>query len=167
MSTAATAAPLDESAVRAALGRKLPAYMIPAAFVVLDALPLTPNGKVDRKALPAPERGGAAEYVAPSTPTEQLLAELWQAVLGAEQVGVHDNFFDLGGHSLLAMQLTSRVRGALGIELPLVQLFEHPTVAGLAATIDAEGQCGDTAAGCGGPVAAVAAVVCAAAVVVP
>ena len=107
----------------------LPDYMVPSAFVLLDALPLTPNGKVDRKALPAPEgRPEGLAYVAPRTPLEETLAAIWAEVLHADQVGVHDNFFELGGHSLLAMKVVSKVKQALGVELPLRLLFEHSTI---------------------------------------
>jgi amino acid adenylation domain-containing protein len=114
---------------------KLPEYMVPSAFVLLDRLPLTPNGKVDRRALPAPTAlhvQVAEMFVAPRTPVEELLANIWSDVLGIEQVGVHDNFFDLGGHSLLATQALTRLREATQVELPLRLLFESPTVAGLA-----------------------------------
>ena len=133
----------DVSAVagelRSFLQGKLPVYMVPGAFVFLDALPLTPNGKVDRKALPAPEQGMAERgvpYVAPRTPVEELLTELWAQVLGVERVGVHDSFFDLGGHSLLATQLISRVRQAFQIDMPLRDLFDTPILADLAERVD-------------------------------
>ncbi|NPC81124.1 amino acid adenylation domain-containing protein, partial [Pyxidicoccus fallax] len=133
-------AALDTAALRDLLRQRLPAYMVPSAFVVLPALPRTPNGKVDRKALPAPDATQVErtrEYVAPRTPTEQLLADLWREVLGVERVGVHDNFFALGGHSLLATRVASRVRGVLNAELPLRALFEVPTLALLAERIEA------------------------------
>ena len=110
--------------------------MVPSFFVTLDALPLTPNGKVDRKALPAPEGAGTseAEYVAPRTPAEEIMAGLWAEVLRVERVGVRDNFFELGGHSLLAMQLISRVRETFQVEKLQVRIiFETPTVEGLIA----------------------------------
>jgi acyl carrier protein len=113
--------------------------MVPSAYVLLESLPLTPNGKVDRRALPAadPERNDIKEdYVAPRTPVEEELAAIWAKVLGREQVSVHDNFFELGGHSLLATQLTSRIRDAFKVELPVRYLFEAPTVAMLARHIE-------------------------------
>ncbi|HEV8343997.1 MAG TPA: non-ribosomal peptide synthetase [Candidatus Binatia bacterium] len=116
------------------LKEQLPDYMVPSAFVFLDALPLTPNGKVDRSTLPAPDRSRPdleSPFVAPSTPVEQALATIWAEVLKLEKVGIHDNFFDLGGHSLLAIQVVSRVREAFHVELPLRAMFETPTVAGL------------------------------------
>jgi amino acid adenylation domain-containing protein len=128
------------SEIRGFLEDKLPVYMVPAVFVLLDAFPLTANGKVNRRALPTPDdrRPELAEaFVACRTPTEELLAEIWIQVLGIERVGVHDNFFQLGGHSLLATQVVSRIREAFQVEMPLRRLFEAPTVAGLAESIDA------------------------------
>ena len=118
---------------------RLPEYMVPSAFVELEALPLTPNGKVDRRALPKPDesaRGFEETFVAPRTPTEEVVAGIWAEVLGLEKVGVHDNFFELGGHSLLATQVISRIRETFQIELPLRNIFESPTVATLAEQID-------------------------------
>jgi hypothetical protein len=118
---------------RTYLQERLPAYMVPAAFVLLDALPLTANGKVDRRALPAPvSRSTANAYTAPRTPVEEKLAAIWTEVLGLPRVGVHDDFFDSGGHSLLTIRVLSRVRDVFNIDLPLRGLFDSPTVAGMA-----------------------------------
>ena len=123
--------------MREQLRASLPEYMMPSAFVLLAALPLTPNGKIDRKALPASERGSVvADYVAPRTPTEEIMAGIWAEVLKVERVGVHDNFFELGGHSLLATQVVSRVRQALRMDVSLRSLFAIATVAGLASELD-------------------------------
>jgi amino acid adenylation domain-containing protein len=124
--------------LRDALRGRMPDYMVPSAFVTLDVIPLTPNGKVDRRALPEPESGAdEAAYVAPRTPTEEVLAAIQAGVLGTERVGIDDDFFLLGGHSLMATQAVSRIRAALGVEVPLRVLFEAPTVRGLAARVDA------------------------------
>jgi acyl carrier protein len=117
----------------------LPDFMVPSAFVWLDALPLTPNGKVDRRALPDPAAPATAAPVAPRTPTEEVVAEIWMEVLGVGNVGVEDDFFVLGGHSLKATQVLSRIARALEVEIPLRVLFETPTVAGLAAAVEAAG----------------------------
>jgi len=130
---------LTYGALRGFLKERLPEYMVPSAFVTLDALPLTPNGKVDRRALPAPETGRHAldaVYVAPGSPVEEALVGIWAEVLGVDRIGIHDNFFELGGHSLLATQVMSRVRDALTVEVPVRDLFEMPTVAGLAERIE-------------------------------
>src|SRR6185295_10139893 len=121
--------------VRRHLERSLPNAMIPSAFVTLPALPLSPNGKVDRRALPEPERRAGAGFVAPREEVERRIAAIWSQVLGIEQVGVEDSFFDLGGHSLLAMQVVSRIRDAFLLDLPVRQLFEQPTVAALARAV--------------------------------
>jgi len=121
------------------LKEKLPEYMVPSAYVMLRALPLSPNGKVDRRVLPAPDPTNPEReeaFVAPRTPSEEMLAGIWAEVLGLKQVGIHDNFFELGGHSLLATQVISRIRNTLKAELPLRRLFEAPTVAGLAECIE-------------------------------
>jgi acyl carrier protein len=111
--------------------------MVPSVLVVLEALPLTANGKLDRKALPAPDAiASAEEYVAPRTPVEEVLAGIYGEVLKLEQVSINDNFFELGGHSLLATRLVSKIREAFQIELPLRRVFETPTVAGLAVTVE-------------------------------
>jgi amino acid adenylation domain-containing protein len=124
--------------LRTFLKQKLPDYMVPSTFVMLDSLPLTPNGKVDRRALPAPDQSRPElvnSFVAPRTSVEEALAEIWAEVLNVEEIGIHDNFFELGGHSLLATQVISRVREILQLEVPLRALFENPTVATLAVKI--------------------------------
>jgi len=138
--------------LRRSLRHTLPDYMVPQYFVPMQALPLTPNGKVDRNALPAPEAGALGEaqaFVAPRTPLEQTLADIWADVLGCARVGVHENFFDLGGHSLGATRIIARTRRVLGVELPLRALVEAPNVAELAARIGAldPAQCAHAAAG--------------------
>ncbi|MBK7992405.1 MAG: LLM class flavin-dependent oxidoreductase [Blastocatellia bacterium] len=123
--------------VKTTLKEKLPEYMLPSAIVVLEKLPLTPNGKVDRKALPAPEYSRSDQaYVAPSTPTELALAEIWKEVLGVEKVGINDSFFELGGHSILAMQLFTKIRNNFVGEISLRKLLESPTIAQLAQLIE-------------------------------
>ncbi len=125
--------------LRRFLRTHLPDYMVPSAFVLLEALPLTPNGKVDRRALPAPDTSRPeleSAFVAPSTPTEEKLATLWVQVLHLDRVSVHDNFFELGGHSLFATQLISKLRQAFEVELPLRALFEAPTIAELSKKIE-------------------------------
>jgi amino acid adenylation domain-containing protein len=127
-------AAVGAEALRAHLGETLPAYMVPAAYVRLETLPLTPNGKLDRAALPAPEADayGVQAYEAPEGKVEQALAEIWAELLGVERVGRGDNFFMLGGHSILAVQMISRVRQAMKIELALAAVFEQPVLAALA-----------------------------------
>jgi amino acid adenylation domain-containing protein len=132
----APGAGINSKALRDFLKQRLPDYMIPAAFVILDVWPLTQNGKVDRRALPEPTFEARAEYTPPRTPTEEGLVEIWRQVLAVSGVGVDDNFFELGGHSLLATQVISRMRSRFGVELPLDDLFATPTVAELAKKID-------------------------------
>jgi amino acid adenylation domain-containing protein len=127
-------APLDVEALRGRLGERLPEYMVPAAYVRLEQLPLTPNGKLDRGALPAPEGDAyaAREYEAPVGKVEQALAGIWAELLGVERVGRGDDFFMLGGHSLLAVQMISRVRQAMEVEVALAAVFEKPVLSALA-----------------------------------
>ena len=122
--------------LREALSKRLPDYLVPTAYVALDAFPMTPSGKLDRRALPEPEASSGEAYVAPSTETEVQLATMWAALLGVERVGVDDDFFLLGGHSLLATQAVSRIRHSLGVELPLRAIFEAPTLRRLAPRVE-------------------------------
>jgi len=126
----------DPAELRAMLAARLPAHLVPSAFVVLEAIPLTPNGKIDRRALPAPEAGAEA-HAEPRTPAEEMLAGIFATLLGVERVGAGDDFFRLGGHSLLATQLASRIRRAFGVEVALRTVFEAPTVRALGAHLAA------------------------------
>nr|WP_254367134.1 amino acid adenylation domain-containing protein [Paraburkholderia sp. NMBU_R16] len=128
---------LDIAQLRAHLASTLADYMVPSAYVALDALPLTVNGKLDRKALPAPSRDASTSrgYEAPANDTEAALADLWSDVLERGPIGRHDHFFELGGHSLSAVRLLSRIRDAMQLEVPLAELFSHPTLAGFAAAV--------------------------------
>lgn len=124
--------------LRSDLAQKLPDYLIPAIFIVLETLPLTANGKINRLALPTPDEFKlTSSYAAPRSSTEETLVQIWTDLLRLKQVGIHDNFFELGGHSLLATQMTSRIRDAFNIEMPLRSLFESPTILQLANVIDA------------------------------
>ncbi|WP_374015232.1 amino acid adenylation domain-containing protein [Massilia sp. BJB1822] len=124
----------EAAALREVLAVQLPEYMVPSAFVMLEALPLTPNGKLDRKALPAPDRDAlvSREYEAPHGELEQALASIWQELLGLERVGRHDRFFELGGHSLLAVQLVSRIAEQMGVEISIRAVFAEPDFGSLA-----------------------------------
>ena len=128
---------LDIDALREDLQRKLPEYMVPSAFVALEAFPLSTSGKVERKALPAPEHSTKERYLAPTSPVEVALAQIWCDILKVERVGVDDDFFELGGHSLSAMQVLSRIGKALDVQLPIRVLFEARTVARLASWLAA------------------------------
>ncbi len=126
---------LSTKTLRDFLKEKLPDYMIPSAFTILKTLPLTPNGKVDRRALPAPDRARPEQekgFVAPRNSTEEILAVIWAEVLGVQQVGIYDNFFDLGGHSLQAIQLVSKIAVAINLDFSVRLLFSHPMIADLA-----------------------------------
>jgi hypothetical protein len=114
------------------LKKKLPEYMVPSAFVPLEALPLTPNGKVARNRLPAPDQSRhelPENFVLPGTPTQKALAGIWCGVLGLAQIGIHDDFFELGGNSILAVQAIARMSQKFEVELPVSGLFEAPTIA--------------------------------------
>jgi acyl carrier protein len=126
----------DIDALRALVRTRLPEYMHPSAYVVLEALPLTSNGKLDRHALPAPRYGAAIDaFVAPRDALENAIGEVWREVLGIEQVGLHSNFIEVGGHSLLATQVVARLSELLQVELPVKRMFEAPTIAELAAEV--------------------------------
>jgi aspartate racemase len=130
------------SELRSYLKQKLPHYMVPSAFVLLEAMPKTPNGKVDRRNMPAPQSADfseANEYVAPTDELETNLSKIWCAVLTKDKIGIRDNFFDLGGHSLLAARLMHRIEQALGQRLPLAALLQSPTIETLAAVLRQEG----------------------------
>jgi len=132
-------APAAGPELRAFVNSKLPNYMVPSAFVRLDALPLTPSGKVDRRALPAPDPSwhqATAEFTAPRTPLEKTLAGIWQTLLKVERIGIHENFFELGGESLLGLRLVNRLREMLGCDVSFVTIFEAPTVATLAKLLE-------------------------------
>ncbi len=128
--------------IRQFLRAKLPDYMVPTAFVLLDTFPLTPNGKIDRRALPVPDLQSQGEYIAPRNPIEEKMAQIWAEVLKLKRVSIEDNFFELGGHSLLATQVISRLQETFEIVLPLRYLFESPTIAQLSAVILKELQTG-------------------------
>ena len=127
------------SDIRNFLKERLPDFMIPTTLVLLPSLPLSPNGKLDRKALPAPNESVPMleiAYVAPRTATEKTLAEIWSKVIGVDQVGLSDNFFEIGGHSLLIIQIVARVRDIFGVDLPLRTLFKNATIGALAEEIE-------------------------------
>jgi hypothetical protein len=131
--------PLSVAELRSRLGARLPAYMVPSAWVFLPALPLTTNGKVDRRALPAPEgRGVEVPFVEPRTATERELAAVWREILGVDRVGAEDDFFELGGHSLLAARVAARMRTVFHLDLSVRLLFDRPKLADLAAAIEEE-----------------------------
>jgi len=138
---------LEPPALRRALGRALPDYMVPGAIVVLDAMPLTPNGKLDRKALPEPVFESDRAYVAPAGALAETLAAVWREVLGVARVGLHDNFFDLGGHSLALVRVHRLLQDRLGAaaqSLQLVELFAHPTLDALAQRLGRGGAAAST-----------------------
>ena len=127
---------LTEDALKEHLEKRLPRYMVPSSITLLENLPKTPNGKIDRKALPNPDRVGHAAVQKPRNDVEKKIAEIWQEVLGVEQVGIEDDFFALGGHSLLATQIMARVEDFFSVKIPLSKLFESSTVAAMARCIE-------------------------------
>src|SRR5262249_16604773 len=132
--------------LREYLKERLPGYMAPSLFVELEKLPLTADGKVDRRALPkAEQRGGGREYVGPRSAVEEIVCGIWEEALRVEKVGIYDNFFELGGHSLLATQVVSRVRSALGVEVPVRVQFTKQTVAAFAAEVEQRRRGGEAA----------------------
>ena len=125
--------------MRSFLKEKLPEYMVPSVYVLIDDLQLTSSGKIDRRALPAPDRSRPELeeiFVAPRSQSEELVAGIWSNVLGVERIGVYDSFFELGGHSLLVVQIVSRIREVFEVELAVRSLFETPTIAGLTELIE-------------------------------
>lgn len=131
---------IDVAALRAHVRQALPEYMVPAAFVVIDALPLTPNGKLDRRALPEPDIESAAPYRAPESARQAALCAMFAEMLGASLVGMDDSFFDLSGNSLMAMRLIEHINSALGVELSIGDLFDAPTVADLDRQLEKDSQ---------------------------
>ncbi len=131
------AAPPATSGLRKTLAQSLPEYMVPSAFMVLASLPKTPSGKIDRRALPEPEDDGVyGRYVPPRTPMEELVAEVWQELLGRDRIGIHEDFFQLGGHSLLVGRVTTRMRQMLQVDIPITTIFEFPTIDQLASRLE-------------------------------
>jgi amino acid adenylation domain-containing protein len=130
----------DASSLRRFLAGALPSYMIPGAYLELSAFPLTATGKIDRKSLPAPDQSpdAVAAGVSPRNEREAAIAGIWKDVLGVERIGVHDNFFDLGGHSLLLVKVNRRLRELVRRDLPMVEMFRHPTISGLASFLERE-----------------------------
>jgi acyl carrier protein len=139
---AAEGVELSGAELREALGRELPEYMLPSAFVQLDAMPLTANGKLDRRALPVPDALALAvrEYEAPQGPAEEAVAEIWQEMLKVPRVGRHDSFFELGGHSLLATRIMAAINARFGIDVSVRDVFESPTVVALAHCLEQQQQ---------------------------
>ncbi len=128
-----------EVELRAYLQKQLPDYMIPAHFVLLEYLPLSPNGKIDRHALPAPDkqrRTFSSSFVAPQTASEEKVCEIWCEILGLSEIGIHDNFFEIGGHSLALTQIAARLCNVFKVDIPLITLFDRPTIGEIAAYLD-------------------------------
>jgi acyl-CoA synthetase (AMP-forming)/AMP-acid ligase II/acyl carrier protein len=129
---------LEVDKLRSFLREKIPAHLIPSAFVMIDTFPLTVNGKIDWKALPAPDQGtlGDRELVAPRNTAEQILCQIWMSVLGRDRLSVEDNFFDIGGNSLLAIQVMARIRKEFEIVVPVTKIFEYPSLSDLALQVN-------------------------------
>jgi len=127
----------DPEQLQKYLRATLPQHMIPSLVVEIEKIPLTPNGKIDKKALPNPDLSEqlSKQYVAPTNATEQMLAEIWQEILGVEKVGIHDNFFELGGHSLMALRIISAIRRECEAELEIIELVTHPYISEIAEII--------------------------------
>ena len=145
---------LTPADLRGALLQTLPEYMVPAAFVIIDALPTTPNGKLDRKALPAPDWGAARQTrdsVPPETPTQITLARMWESLLKIQNVSIHESFFDLGGHSILAARLMAQIRGPFGLQLAFHNILRAPTIFRLASLIDEKVQAQNLLQAAGNP----------------
>jgi hypothetical protein len=134
---------MESTELRAYLKDKLPDYMVPSAFVLLDTIPLTPNGKIDRARLPMPEYSPRNEYVTPRTPAEAKIAAIWAELLGVAKVGIQDDFFELGGHSLLATRAVTRMSETLQKHISLRHLFEAPTIASLSLLVDKDNESED------------------------
>jgi surfactin family lipopeptide synthetase C len=146
MEPSAAVSTISTTELRRFLETKIPAYMLPSAYVMLEKLPLTPNGKIDRKALPTPEGTRPdleISYVVPKTKVEQAIAQIWQQVLQVEKIGVHDNFFELGGHSLLMVKVHSKLREQFASDISLVEMFRYPTISALSAYFSRAGDDSD------------------------
>jgi hypothetical protein len=141
---------MDTGNLRAWLQEKLPDYMVPSLFIVLEEIPLTPNGKVDRKRLPKPKastRETSTPIVSPRNRLEEQLVQIWSEILGVDRVGVRDNFFDLGGHSLLLIRVHARLRQELDSSVAVIDLFRYPTIESMASWLNRRNQSHAVAAG--------------------
>ena len=133
----------DTSVLREFLKQKLPEYMVPATFMILDEFPLSPNGKVNRRALPEPgqqRQQSSAAFVSPQNELEHQIAEIWHSMLQLDKIGIHDNFFELGGHSLLAIQVHSKLQELLDMDISVVEVFQYPTIHSMAQYISQKQQ---------------------------
>jgi acyl carrier protein len=130
--------PIDSTEIRKILGKRLPTYMVPSHFIPVEQIPLTPNGKVDQQALFAVEISHTPNYIAPQGKIEKMIAETWKEVLDIDKVGVNDNFFEVGGTSLDVIQVTTRIKEALNRDIPIVIIFQYPTISALAGYLEEE-----------------------------